>query len=167
MRLLEALARDIDQILLWGLVATAAMTLLLESSRAMGLTRMSFPFLFGTWFTGHRRRATALGVAVYTVSGWIFSLGYALVFLSLGFSSWWLGALIGAIHGLFLLIVFLPVLACLHPRMATEHDGPTAARRLEPPGFLGLNYGRQTPIATMVGLIAYGAVLGAFLPPSH
>ncbi len=167
MRLLQALAQDFDQILLWGLIATASMTLFLELGRTLGLTRMSLPFLFGTSFTGHRRLATALGVALYTLGGWIFSIGYALVFLSLGWSTWWLGAVLGAVHGLFLLIVFLPVLASLHPRMATEHDGPTAARRLEPPGLMGLNYGRQTPIATMVGLTAYGTVLGAFLPPGH
>jgi len=165
--LVGALAEDIDQILLWGLIATACMTLFLEASRALGLTRMSLPFLFGTSLTGHRRRAVALGIALYTLGGWIFSIGYGFVFLSLGWTTWWLGALLGTVHGLFLLIVFLPVLASLHPRMATEHDGPTAARRLEPPGVMGLNYGRQTPIATMVGLITYGTVLGAFLPPGH
>jgi hypothetical protein len=33
---------------------------------------------------------------------------------------------------------------------------------LEPPGFLMLNYGPQTPIATIVAHIAYGALVGGF-----
>jgi len=46
--------------------------------------------------------------------------------------------------------------------MASEYDGPTALRQLEPPGFLGLNYGSRTPLTTLLGQAVYGAVLGGF-----
>ena len=41
----------------------------------------------------------------------------------------------------------LPLIPGLHPRMASEYQGPTPTRQLEPPGFLALNYGRPTPIS--------------------
>ncbi|MEJ2440292.1 MAG: hypothetical protein P8Z72_11590 [Gammaproteobacteria bacterium] len=91
---------------------------------------------------------------------------YYLVFSSVGHHDRWFGALIGALHGLFLLIVAMPLLPHLHPRIATEYDGPDANRRLEPPGFLGLNYGRMTPVTTVIGHMLYGAILGAALPPA-
>jgi hypothetical protein len=47
--------------------------------------------------------------------------------------------------------------------MASTYDGPTRIRRLEPPGFMGLNYGYRTPLTTVVGHILYGAILGALL----
>jgi hypothetical protein len=50
----------------------------------------------------------------------------------------------------------------LHPRMASEHHGPNPTRQLEPPGFMALNYGRPTPVATILAHLLYGAILGAF-----
>jgi hypothetical protein len=44
--------------------------------------------------------------------------------------------------------------------MASEYDGATATRQLEPPGFMGLNYGQRTPLTTLLGQAVYGAVLG-------
>jgi hypothetical protein len=41
----------------------------------------------------------------------------------------------------------------------------TAADRtslLEPPGFLMLNYGVQTPITNVVAHVAYGTIVGGF-----
>jgi len=35
-------------------------------------------------------------------------------------------------------------------------------RQLEPPGFLGLHYGIQTPISIVLAHVAFGAVLGGF-----
>ena len=56
----------------------------------------------------------------------------------------------------------LPVLPALHPRMASEHHGPTVVRQLEPPGFLGLHYGYQTPVSVVVAHAVFGAILGGF-----
>ena len=46
--------------------------------------------------------------------------------------------------------------------MASEQRGPTPTRLLEPPGFLGLNYGERTPISVMLAHLVYGGILGAF-----
>ena len=40
-------------------------------------------------------------------------------------------------------------------------EWPSTARS-GPPGFMLLNYGRATPIATVLGHMAYGAIIGLF-----
>ena len=50
----------------------------------------------------------------------------------------------------------------MHPRLASEHDGPASGFRLEPPGFMGLNYGRGTPLTTLLAQTIYGLTLGLF-----
>jgi hypothetical protein len=54
----------------------------------------------------------------------------------------------------------------LHPRMAGESRGPTVVRQLEPPGFLALHYGDQTPISIVIGHLVFGIVLGVFYTPA-
>jgi hypothetical protein len=155
-------AGHLPQLLIWGLVATVAMTTVLQASQGLGLSRLSLPFLVGTLFTKNRNTAVMVGFVLYTIGGWLFALLYFLFFASIGFAAWWLGALLGFLHGLFLLICALPLLPYAHPRMASEHDGPGHAYVLEPPGFMGLNYGRRTPVTTLLGQTVYGLILGAF-----
>jgi hypothetical protein len=47
--------------------------------------------------------------------------------------------------------------------MASEYDGVTSRRQLEPPGFLAMNYGYRTPVTTLLGQTVYGTTLGAFV----
>jgi hypothetical protein len=44
--------------------------------------------------------------------------------------------------------------------MASEYDGPRTKHVLEPPGFLGLNYGYATPLTTLLAQAVYGTTLG-------
>lgn len=159
----QRLAENLDQVLIWALVATAVMTTVLQGSQGLGLSRLSLPFLFGTVVTADRGRAVLVGSLMYLVGGWAFAVLYFFVFASLGVANWWIGAALGAFHGLFLL-VSLPAMAQLHPRIASEYDAPSSEPKLEPPGFFGLNYGYQTPATTLVAHALYGAILGGFLP---
>ena len=152
-------------ILLWGFVATVVLTSLLAASQAFGVSRMSIPFILGTMVTPNRDRAMLAGSAMHMMNGWLFALIYAAAFESLGRTTWWLGAAGGAAHGLFVLLVGLPMLPALHPRMASEQHGPTPTRHLQPPGFLALHYGHRTPIATLAAHLVYGAILGGFYRP--
>lgn len=161
---LDAIAGHLGNVMLWGLVATLAMTTILQGSQSLGLSRLSLSFLAGTVLTGDRSKAVVIGFVLYTIGGWLFALAYLAVFVSLGIANVWLGAALGLLHGLFLLVMVLPLLPHVHPRMASEYVGASASRRLEPPGFMGLNYGRQTPITTLLAQIVYGAILGAFFP---
>ena len=151
-----------DSWLVWGLAATVLLTAIMAGSQHYGLSRMSIPYLLGTMVTPGRDGARLAGIALHVVIGWIFSLGYVAVFEQLGRATWWLGALVGLVHAAFVVAVLLPALPGLHPRMASEHQGPTVSRYLEPPGFLGLHYGVRTPVAIVLAHLAYGAVLGGF-----
>jgi hypothetical protein len=150
-------------LVVWGLIATVAMTSILEASRGLGFSRMSLPFLVGTFFTGNRRWALILGLVVYTIGGWLFAFFYYLVFASVDIYTWWFGAIAGLLHGLFLLVAALPLLPFVHPRMTSEYHGVTTMRQLEPPGFLAMNYGYGTPVTTLLAQTVYGATLGGFL----
>jgi hypothetical protein len=153
----------VGSIFVWGLAATAAMTTLMEGAQLFGLSRMSLPFLFGTFVTGNRNRAMIIGFILYSLGGLAFAFLYAFAFLTIGYASWWLGGLIGFAHGLFLVTVFLPLLPHVHPRMASEYDGPSPRRRIEPPGRFGLNYGARTPLITIAAQTLFGVILGAAL----
>jgi uncharacterized membrane protein YagU involved in acid resistance len=145
---------------LWGFAATIILTTVMSAAQGLGLSRMSIPFIMGTMFTGDRSRAALVGFLIHLMAGWAFALVYAAAFESLGRATWWLGAAIGLIHALAVLITVMPVLPGLHPRMASEHRGPEPTRALEPPGFLALNYGRWTPTVAIVAHLVYGALLG-------
>jgi len=148
--------------LLWGFVGTVVLTGLMSGSQALGLTRMSLPYMLGTMFTPNRDRAMLVGFMVHIINGWLFAFVYAAGFESWRRASWWLGALIGLVHGSFVLLAGMVLIPSMHPRMASEQHGPTPTRQLEPPGVLALNYGRRTPISVLISHIVYGAILGAF-----
>ncbi|HEX3663391.1 MAG TPA: hypothetical protein VHU89_18290 [Acidobacteriaceae bacterium] len=148
--------------LLWGFVATIALTTLSAGAQGAGLTRMSFPDVLGLAVTPSRDRAKVYGFLMHGALGLIYSLIYVAIFESLHDARWWIGALIGLAHAVFVLTVVMKMLPSLHPRMASEQYGPTAKRALEPPGFLALHYGVQTPLAVIVSHVAFGVILGAF-----
>ena len=148
--------------LLWGFASTVVLTSILAASQGLGMTRMNLPYLLGTMFTPNRDRAKLLGSLLHFVNGWIFSLIYVAAFHAWNQASWWLGALVGLVHGTFVLTVLMAVLPSLHPRMANEQQGPTVVRQLEPPGFLALHYGVQTPLSVIASHIIFGAIIGSF-----
>jgi hypothetical protein len=150
---------------LWGFVGTLVLTGLMAASQGLGLTRMSLPFMLGTMFTPDRDRAKLVGFGVHLLNGWLFALLYAAAFESWRRATWWLGTAIGLVHALFVLLVGLPLLPALHPRMASEQQGPTPTRQLEPPGFLALNYGRRTPLSLVLAHLLYGGILGGCYRP--
>jgi hypothetical protein len=144
-----------------GLLATLALSTLLTTSHGLGLTRMNIPYLLGTFITSDREKARPLGFIVHLLNGWAFSILYVFIFQARHVANWWFGLLIGLAHALFVLTVGMSLLPSLHPRMASERHGPVAQRQLEPPGFLALNYGFQTPLSVFLAHAVFGAVLGS------
>lgn len=153
---------NLGSAVLWGFVATIVLSTLMAAAQALGMSRMSIPFLLGTMFTPDRARARLIGLMAHLMNGWVFALVYALAFESWGRATWWLGAGIGMVHALFVLVAAMPLMPGMHPRMASEERGPEPTRQLQPPGVLALNYGYRTPLVALVAHVAYGAVLGAF-----
>lgn len=150
-----------------GFVGTLVLTTSLSAASALKLTRIDLPFLLGTAFSRDRVRAKALGYALHFLAGIGFALVYYGVFVAIDESGWALGAIFGLVHGLFsgtaLVNIVLPV---IHPRMGSEWTAADATPLLEPPGFMMLNYGRGTPLASIAAHIAYGAIVGAFVAAS-
>jgi hypothetical protein len=151
---------------LFGLLATAILTVVMIAAQLTGWTRLDLPLLLGTIATADPDRARVVGFFVHLAIGQGFALGYAAAFALLGVATWWLGALFGLVHVAVALTILVPLLPGVHPRIATERAGPTATAVLEPPGLLGLNYGIQTPAVAIVAHLAYGVALGLLLSAS-
>lgn len=157
---------DWDGWALFGLLATVALTVVLILSQLAGLTRMDLPMMLGTVLVDDPDRARVLGFFIHLAVGQFFALGYAAVFTALDRAGWLLGVSLGLLHALVALTVLVPLLPGVHPRMASPRAGPTATPGLEPPGLLGLNYGRQTAAVATVAHLVYGLALGLLLGPS-
>jgi hypothetical protein len=150
----------------FGLIATASLTAVLISAQLAGLTRLDLPLMLGSMVVADPDRARVAGFFVHLVNGQGFALGYAAVFAAAEEATWWAGGLLGALHGAVALLVLMPLLPGVHPHMASERAGLSSGAALEPPGLLGLNYGRETPLVTMVAHVAFGIALGLLLDPS-
>jgi hypothetical protein len=144
-----------------GFVGTLVLTTALRAANELRLTRVDLPFLLGTVVTGDRARAKALGYVLHVAAGEVFALVYYAVLTAIDTTGWLIGALLGLLHGIVsataLVNVLLPV---IHPRMGSTLSAADSSPLLEPPGFLMLNYGRGTPIATVVAHVAYGGIVG-------
>jgi hypothetical protein len=151
---------------IFGLIATAALTALMTGAQLAGRTRLDLPLMLGTIVIPDPDRARVAGFFIHLVNGWGFALGYAAVFAATGEATWWAGALLGALHGAVALLVIVPLLPGIHPHMASERAGLAQGAALEPPGLLGLNYGRETPVVTLLAHVAFGIALGLLLDPS-
>ena len=146
-----------------GFVGTVVLTSGLRVAQELGWTRMDIPLLLGTVFTDDRDRATVIGVAVHFLNGLLFALGYYAIFTAVDQAGWLFGAALGVVHaalaGGVLVTLLLPA---VHPRMGTPWSDAEETPLLEPPGFLLVNYGRRTAVWTLIGHVAFGAIVGGF-----
>lgn len=151
-----------------GAVGTIVLTSALRLAQELGWTRMDIPLLLGTVFTDRRGRASVLGYAIHFGNGLFFSLVYYAIFRAVDHAGWGFGALLGIVHaaaaGGVLMTVLLPA---IHPRMGTPWSDAEETPLLESPGFLLMNYGGRTVIWTVLGHIAYGAIVGGFAAQLH
>jgi hypothetical protein len=144
-----------------GFLGTLAFSTLVKAASEMGLTRMDLSLLLGTAVTENRRKARAIGFVFHMILGVLFAMAYGGVFAVVGHRSWWLGALLGALHAIFTSTVLVNVLLpIVHPRIATSETAANEIALIEPPGFLMLNYGRSTFVVTLVAHVVYGAIVG-------
>ena len=159
---------NIGAALIGGFVGTLVLTTALTAASELRITRMDIPFLLGTAWTQDRTRARVLGYACHFVAGLIFALAYYAAFVGLGRAGWLLGMTFGLAHGVFagttLVNVLLPA---VHPRMGTPFSAANDTPLLESPGFLLLNYGRATPVVTILAHVVYGGIIGALVAPGR
>lgn len=148
---------------LFGLAATTVLTAVMIIAQLTGRTRLDLPLLLGSTVTEDPDRARVAGFFIHLLVGQGFALGYAAGFALLGHASWWLGGLFGLVHVTVSLTVLVPLLAGVHPRVASNRAGLASTATLEPPGLLGLNYGAATPAVAVVAHVIYGIALGILL----
>lgn len=151
---------------IFGFGATVALTAIMATAQMAGWSRMDMPMMLGTVFVEDPDRARVIGFLAHVMNGYVFALLYAGAFAAMGQATWWWGALFGGFHGLAALTIVMPMMPGMHPRMSSERSGTTLDQSLEPPGFLGLNYGTPVPVITLSAHIVYGALLGSFLQAS-
>jgi hypothetical protein len=144
-----------------GFLGTLVLSTMLRAAGEFGLTRMDLPFLLGTSVTENRRRAKVYGYLFHFALGLSFAIVYGVCFAAIGRSGWWFGALVGALHALFTATVLVNViLPVLHRHIGTPETAANEIALLEPPGFLMLNYGRNTFLVTLASHMMYGAIVG-------
>ena len=153
---------NLPDVLVWGFAATLVLTTVLRAGQALAFTRIDLPFILGSMFTADRDRAKVYGVLVHLINGWLFAIVYAAAFETADTTGILFGMLVGAMHGLFVVVVAIPLLPAFHPRMASETWGPDPTQQLEPPGNFTLNYGVSTPLLTVLAHAIFGGVLGYF-----
>ena len=136
------------------------------AAQLAGLTRLDLPLMLGTVVVADPDRARVAGFFIHLVNGQAFALGYTAVFALMDRATWWAGGLLGVLHRAMALLVIVPLLPGVHPRMASERAGLGSGAALQPPGLLGLNYGRETAVVTMLAHVAYGVALGLLLDPT-
>ena len=151
---------------IFGLIATGALTAVMIGAQLAGFTRLDLPLMLGSIVVADPDRARVSGFLIHLVNGQGFALGYAAVFAATDEASWWAGGVLGVLHGAVALLVIVPLLPGIHPHMASERAGLSSGPALEPPGLLGLNYGRETPLVTVLAHVVFGVSLGLLLDPS-
>jgi hypothetical protein len=98
----------------------------------LGWTPMDLAFLLGTIVTDHWRKAKAVGYALLFAFGIMFALLYGACFWTIRYSSWWLGALFGAVHAVFVCTVVVNVLLpVVHPRIGTPETAANEVALIE------------------------------------
>ena len=147
-----------------GFAGTLVLSTAIAGASHLGFTRMDIPFLLGSAFSLDRARPRVIVTVAHFVVGCAFALGYYALFMTLGWSTWWLGALFGLGHALFAGTAMVnTLLPLIHPRMGSPMTAADDAPLLEAPGFMLLNYGLATPIVTVFAHVLYGAIVGAFV----
>lgn len=125
--------------------------------RALALTQLSATGQLGCLFFDDPRlpMAETLGFVLFLgLHATLVAAAYAVVLRGLGGAGWGTGVAVGAVHGL-LVAATLPWLA--------KASRCVRMGRIPPPGRMGLDWGRATPVALIAGFAAYGGVFGAVL----
>lgn len=157
-----------------GIIGTAVMSIMMRMSGKMGMTDMpAMELVTGSMMSGDLGRAKQLGIMLHwIVMGTIvFGLGYAALFTAFGSASWLVGLVIGVVHGLVVGVVFMPMMATMHPRMSQDPtfsgtvDVSAGSVRLAAPGMLGAKWGGMTPVGLVMGHAVYGLVVALVYQP--
>ena len=142
--------------ILAGVIGGLAFLAVVYMGLEVRMTRMDFLRVLGSMMApkASRRSVYAIGVAIHLMASAVFGLIYAGILTavdvaSVGSAATW-GVLIGAVHGIGVLIVLPMMLAMAHPLVRTGD--------LERPGALMTGFGSMTPAGSLAAHVVFGLV---------
>ncbi len=142
-----------------GLVGGAAFLVVVYMGLGVGMTRMNFLPMLGSMVAPSSPTSTqyGIGLMIHAMMSAAFGLVHA-GFLT-AFNSTTVGAvtgeglLLGAIHGLIILVAMPMMLTMAHPLVKNGE--------LAQPGFALTGYGSMTPLGSLMAHVAFGVLVGA------
>ncbi len=145
--------------ILAGLIGGIAFLMVVYMGLGVGMTRMNLLYMLGSMVAPKSFRGTAyaIGLVVHMMMSAAFGLVHAGLLTAIGVSSVGSAAawdlLIGAVHGVLVLIALPMMLTMAHPLVRTGD--------LERPGVAMVGYGSMTPAGSLMAHVAFGLVTGA------
>lgn len=136
-----------------GAVATVAFTLFSLMGKAMGMTRMDLLDLLGSTMARPGTSGAALaGATIHLMNGAILAVAWVYGAVLFGVAADWVsGAVWGAIVWL-LALLMMTTMGSVHPAVRQG--------RQDDPGPAATNFGKMTPVGSLMGHLVYGIVLG-------
>lgn len=137
----------------WGIVATFAFMLFSMAGRAMGMTRMDLLDLLGSTIAPPRTAASrAIGAVLHHMNGALLAVAWAYGTALLGVPANWFTAAVWGVILWMLALLMMSTMGAVHPAIRRgEQDDP---------GPAATNFGRMTPMGSLMGHLVYGLVLG-------
>jgi fatty acid desaturase len=139
--------------IVWGVMATIAFTAVGMIGKAMGMTRMDLLDLLGSMMaepgTGASR---ATGAVIHHMNGALLAVAWAYGTALIGVPANWLTGLAWGVILWALALLMMTTLGAVHPAIRRgEQDDP---------GPAATNFGRMTPVGSLIGHLVYGLALG-------
>ena len=146
---------------LFGLLATTALTAVMIAAQLAGLTRLDLPLILGTLVTGTPTGPGSPGSSSTWSSVRSSPSATPRVFALLDQATWWLGGLLGLLHVAVALTVLVPLLAGVHPRMASHRAGPATPPCWSRRACSASTTAPRRPLVAIAAHLVYGIALGA------
>lgn len=139
--------------IVWGMVATIAFTLFSMMGKKMGMSRMDLLDLLGSMFmepgTGASR---GVGMVMHLMNGALLAIAWAYGVSLLNLPANWLTAMGWGVVLWLLALMMMTTMGSVHPAVKKGKQ--------EDPGSAATNFGKKTPMASLMGHLVYGLVLG-------
>jgi phosphatidylserine synthase len=137
----------------WGVIGTIAFTLFSMLGKAMGVTQMDLLDLLGSMVTEPGTSASrGIGAVIHLTNGAVLAVAWVYAAALLGWPANWATALLWAVVMTALALLMMTTIGVVHPAMR--------AHRQDDPGLAATNFGSMTPMASLMGHLVYGIVLG-------
>ncbi|AVR44203.1 hypothetical protein C7S20_02385 [Christiangramia fulva] len=139
--------------IIWGIAATIIFTLVTIMGKKMGMTRMDLLDLLGSFFMPpHSKSSRQLGMAIHLMNGALLGISWAYGTVLFSVDANWLTGLAWGIILWILALLMMSTLSAVHPAIKKGHQ--------EDPGIAATNFGKMTPVGSLIGHIIFGVVLG-------